>query len=388
MCWMVQNWHQAHTLDISFTQLKVPPICIYLPTGRKLRSTAASGVSEVFAIMKRQMPLSGRLIELSLDLHGLGYMDSLESWTSAVQAKSPRLQTFQLVTPKPFLLPALDNLTCLVIRSRSLPEFFEASITRLPKLQTLLLSIKDDRSYTRAGLDLRACKDLKHIVLQIVIPKALKCPEGCSVCVDCDPLLSMEAWKDLRMTCTSCHLSGRYSAMASPFLQKILLMECPSLVYLSLTSQSPGPQVGDAERPLVISDTLPKLKHLRVDSQGDIFVRFQQSVRLESVRLAGKELHMGFEDVGEFVLSLKQASFSWMESDSNDMEALLAAMESYGKPCEIQETAFKGPLQSSSYGEQLSACTCSACANCLSKAGRLPRLLWECKPACMDGDAW
>jgi hypothetical protein len=118
--------------------------------------------------------------------------------------------------------------------------------------------------------------------------------------------------------------------MASPFLQEILLMECPSVVYLSLTSRSwafpPGPQIGDAERALVISDTLPKLKHLRLDSQGDIFVQFQQSVRLESVRLAGKELHMGFEDVGEFVLSLKQASFSWMESDSIDMEALLAAM--------------------------------------------------------------
>ena len=26
VCWMVQNWHQAHTLDISFTQLKAPSI--------------------------------------------------------------------------------------------------------------------------------------------------------------------------------------------------------------------------------------------------------------------------------------------------------------------------------------------------------------------------
>lgn len=96
---MVQNWHQAHTVDISFTELKTLPIRFYVPTGRKLRSTAVSGISEACAIMKRRMPLSGRLIELSLDLHGLGYMDSLESWTSAVQAKSSLLQAFQLVTP-------------------------------------------------------------------------------------------------------------------------------------------------------------------------------------------------------------------------------------------------------------------------------------------------
>lgn len=370
LCWVAKRWQRARFIKISLETL-----C------RRIAGKTCAGspkdelpLPELQALIFKQAAAFWHLKELSANLGKKQYAVSPKGWLIPILAQSAQLRIVQLISHQPIMLPVMDQLTHLFMTCHCMPERCTDTIRTLPRLRVLVLRVNqfgDDCSELglgdEKGLDLRQCKELHALVLDKFMPQSLQCPAGCSVCIRGQSNLCATAWRYMRKTCTGCHLEhfctnvGFPDLTDSSQLPRMLAMESCTLIYLSIGSPVLGSTLGREQNPLLISDTLPSLKHLRIYSRGSIIVRFSQAVRLKSVSLKCKEmLRVAFDDVKAFAQSLEDAVLSWREG--RGIKALLRALARHGKNHTLDMAS---GVYAATLGCPLPACRCYLCAACL-----------------------
>jgi hypothetical protein len=91
---------------------------------------------------------------------------------------SPRLRVLHLITARPIMIPVIGQLTHLFTSCHQMSARCTRTIGRLSALQILILRVKEHQG-DDAGPDMRQCRELRALILQLAMPKALQCPGGC-----------------------------------------------------------------------------------------------------------------------------------------------------------------------------------------------------------------